>query len=210
MSVPRRPIATTLAIALAAAVWSVGLAGCAGDPAPADTFYDLTPEDSGRRFGEPLLNGTLVVERFTADGVLSERSILYKPTDGAGLRQYSYHYWSQSPGMMLREAVIREYRRAGVAERVVAPAARLLPAYRMTGSINRLYHARRNGTAAAVLKMEITITRARDGEPILLKTYTRTRQLNSTRVNAAIGAFQQALTDIMAQSLDDLAKRVGR
>jgi len=208
MTVRGRPVPVGVVLVLIAALLALGPAGCASDPPPADHFYDLIPDDSGRRFGEPLLSGTLVVERFTADGVLSERPVLYKPTDGTGLRQYSYHYWSQSPGMMLRDAAIREYRRAGIAERVVSPAMRLLPAYRMTGSVSRLYHRRDNGAAAAVVRVEITITRARDGQPLLLETYTRTRRVRSPKLTAAVGAFQEALTEIIAQSMDDLAVRV--
>lgn len=204
----RRPVPTAAVVTLLAALIVAGPVGCAGDPPPADHFYDLIPEDSGRRFGEPVLDGTLVVERFTADGVLSERPVLYKPSDGAGLRQYSYHYWSQSPGLMLRDAVIREYRRAGVAARVVSPAMRLLPAYRMTGSVSRLFHERRKGTATAVLAVEITVSRARDGRPVLLETYTRRQTVGSGKIEAAVRAFQQALTDIVAQSMDDLAARV--
>jgi ABC-type uncharacterized transport system auxiliary subunit len=203
----RRAVPTTAVLTLIAALLAVGPVGCASDPPPADHFYDLIPEDSGRRFGEPILDGTLVVERFTAEGVLSERPVLYKPNGGAGLRQYSYHYWSQSPGLMLRDAAIREYRRAGVAKRVVSPAMRLLPAYRMTGSVSQLYHERRSGTATAVLAVEITISRARDGQPVLLETYRRRQRVDSRKIEAAVQAFQAALTDIVARSMDDLAAR---
>ncbi len=197
-----------LAVPAAAALLAAG--GCGTEPPPPDNFYELTPADSGRRFGEPLLGGTLVVERFAADGVVAERPLLYKTAEGPRLRQYTYHYWSQTPGAMLRDAAIREYRRANVAERVASPAARLLPDYRMTGAVERLHHRRQGAGSAAAMAVEITITRTRDGEPVLMKRYTRTRPVATGRVSAAVRAFRTALTEILARSMDDLAARFQR
>lgn len=199
-----------LRAAFAVALGVFAAAGCSTDPPPAESFYELTAGDSGRRFGEPLLDGTLVVERFAADGVVGERPILYKAAEGPRLQQYSYHYWSQTPGALLRDAAIREYRRAGAASRVAAPGARLLPDYRMTGTLERLYHRRSDGQAAAVLAVEVTVTRARDGEPLLLKRYSEAQRVRSTRVQAAVQAFRTAITTILARSMDDLARRLGR
>jgi ABC-type uncharacterized transport system auxiliary subunit len=171
-----------LALPATAALLAAG--GCGTEPPPPDNFYELSPADSGRRFGEPLLAGTLVVERFAADGVVAERPVLYKTAEGPRLRQYTYHYWSQTPGAMLRDAAIREYRRANVAGRVTSPAARLLPDYRMTGAVERLYHRRQGAESAAAMAVEITITRARDGEPVLMKRYTRKRPAATARTAA--------------------------
>ena len=211
----RSLLAATLMLALPAA-----LAGCAGDPPP-DTFYELRAGETGWRFEPPLLDGAVVVERFEADGVLNERALLYKPEQGPELRQYGYHHWVGTPATLLREAVIDVYREANVATRVASPTRRLLPDYRVTGRLVRLYHARggardhaRGGAGAGVIAVEIAVTRARDGASILLERYERRvpvkTERTDTRANvpAAVGALRAGLTAILGDSLADLTEVV--
>ena len=196
--------------ALLGALATLVATGCTSDPPPAESFYELTPSDPGRRFGTPLLDGTLVVERFDAEGVIGERALLYKGGDGPRLQQYTYHHWTQAPAVLLRDAAITAYRRAGVATRVVSPSARLLPDYRMTGSIRRLHHRRGSPSGAAVLAVEITIPRARDGAALLLERYRDRAPVATTRIGDAVTGFRTALTVVLTRSIDDLAARVGR
>lgn len=190
------------------------LAGCAGDPPPPTNFYELSAPETGVRFETPLLDGTVVVERFDTEGVLNERALLYKRSDGPQLRQYSYHYWASPPASLIRDAVIAAYRQANAARRVVSPRLRLLPDFRVTGRVEQLYHhdaaGDDEGRQAAVIALEITLTRARDGAVLLLDRYTRRRPLSGSGVPAAVQGMEGALGDILDQSLRDLARRQGR
>jgi ABC-type uncharacterized transport system auxiliary subunit len=208
----RRPGQAARAIGRRAALTGFGLAvlgACAPAPPPADRFYELRPDDTGRRFGTPLLDGTVVVERFAADGVLDARALVYKPAAGPTMRRYNYHHWSEAPGLMLRDAVIRAFRQANVAPRVVSPNMRLRPDYRVTGTLTQLHHERVDGTGArARLAVEIGVTRVRTGELVMLGTYERQRRVDSAKVADAVAAFRVAVTDIMADAIDDLAHAV--
>lgn len=181
---------------------------CSSDPPPPDSFYDFDIAGPAQRFEDPILDGVLSVERFSAEGVLGERALLYRETGQTGVRQYNYHYWAGLPGLMLRDAVIETYRKANVASRIVSPELRLLPDYRLTGRLKTLRHRRDAATAAAVIAVEITVTRTRDGELLLLKTYEREREPSRDNVQAAVRAFQAALADILSKSTADLAANV--
>lgn len=204
----RRPFGAALA-----ALALLGLAACGNEPVPQDSFYRLSAGETGHRFGQPLLGGTLVVERFNAEGVIAERAILHQEPDSPRLRQYNYHYWTETPGTMIRDAVIAAYRQADAAGRVVSPELRLRPDYRLTGTIKRLNHRlpdTRTGNGRAVIELELSLVRARDGELLLLERYDAFQPTPGPGVPAAATAFRIAVADILARSLDDLAETVTR
>ena len=71
------------------------LAGCAQAPVPPAYFYRIYVEAPDAIAIEAHLPGVLVVRRFLADGLVSERSVVYG--EGAGpnsLQQYHYHSWT--------------------------------------------------------------------------------------------------------------------
>lgn len=197
-----RPIVVALALALALP----GAHGCSPAPAPPDSFYRLAADDPGRRYGEPLLAGVVEVERFSADGVIGQRPIVYQDS-GPALRQYHYHYWAEAPTRMLQDAFIQALRTANAASQVVTPEMRVRPAYRVIGTLKRLEHLLGHGdsTAAVVLTLEVSVIRTRDGVPMLLETYRLRRPARRAGVPAGIQAFRAAMTEVTARFLDDLA-----
>ena len=118
-------------------------AGCAQAPVPAANFYRIyaqAPEASSSDF---YLDGVLVVRRFLADGLVSERSVVYG--EGAGpnpLQQYHYHAWTESPTRMLQELLVPYLRNANVASQVITPEIRIDAKFELTGKIKRLEQIR--------------------------------------------------------------------
>lgn len=180
-------------------------AGCSGGTAPpADSFYRLQAQDPGRRYGTPLLPGTLEVGRFDADGVTGERALVY--SEGAGrLRRYSYHYWVDSPTRLIQKALVESLRTVNAAQTVVTPNLRLLADWRLEGSVDRLEH-RLIGEerAEALLAVEFSVVNARDGRLVMIDSFSARRDLASQDVSAAADAFDSALTEVVAQFLDKL------
>jgi len=192
---------------LAAALGTVLLlAACGGgSSAPSDSFYRLDPADVGRRYGQPLLDGTVQVARFSADGVTGGRPIVYR-ADGAALRQYSYHYWVESPAQQIRDAVIEAMRRANVAPRVVSPELRVLADWRVEGTLRRLdYDPAPDGRV--VVRLELSLVDTRNGDLVLQDTFEATGSVRSDTVPAAVQSFNAAATDVLARFLDRLAAR---
>jgi ABC-type uncharacterized transport system auxiliary subunit len=194
---------------LALIVLLAALAGCGGGSAPpADSFYRLAPADVGRRYGQPLLDGTVQVARFGADGVTGGRPIVYL-ADGATLRQYSYHYWVDGPAKQMQAAVIAAMRQANVAPRVVSPDLRVIADWRVDGTLRRLeYDPGPDGRV--VVRLELSLVDTEDGDVLLLDSFEATRPVPRDKVPAAVRAFNAATTDLLARFMDRIAAAIGR
>ena len=177
------------------------LAGCAGGGGPpADSFYRLDPADVGRRYGQPLLDGTVQVARFSADGVTGGRPIVYR-ADGVALRQYSYHYWVESPAKQMRDALIEAMREAEAASRVVSPDLRLVADWRIAGTLRRLDYDPTPG-GGVVVRLELSLVDTQDGDLVLQDTFEARRDVSGDTVSAAVASFNAATTDVLARFLD--------
>ena len=182
------------------------LAACAGGSGPpADSFYRLEPSDVGRRYGQPLLDGTVQVTRFAADGVTGGRPIVYM-ADGQTLRQYNYHYWVESPAKQMQAAMIAALRRAEVAPRVVSPDLRVLADWRVDGRLRRLDYEP-GPDRRVVVRMELSLVDTRDGEVLLLDTFEVTQTVGRDAVPAAVRAFNAATAELLGRFLDRLAEQ---
>ena len=195
---------TRLLIALAVVLL---LAGCGGgSSAPSDSFYRLDPADVGRRYGQPVLDGTVQVARFNADGVTGGRPIVYR-AEGATLRQYNYHYWVESPAQQMRDAVIQAMRRANVAPRVVSPDLRVLADWRVEGTLRHLdYDPAPDGHV--VVRLELSLVDTRNGALVLQDTFEATRSVPRDEVPAAVESFNAAAQVVLIRFLDRLAETV--
>lgn len=193
--------------AVSAVVALLLLVGCGTEPVPQDSFYRLEIDDPARRYGTPLIDGTVEVERFSADGVIAQRAMVYNE-GGPALRQYNYHYWAEAPTLMLQDAFIQGLRTAKAAERVVTANLRVLPDYRLVGRVKRLQHDVGAQPPRVRMALELSVVNARDGGLILLETYETTRTARDGSVAAAVTTFRNALTEVTGRFLDDLADAV--
>jgi ABC-type uncharacterized transport system auxiliary subunit len=184
------------------------LAACGGGASPPpDSFYRLEAGDPGRRYGTPLLDGTVEVARFDADGVTGGRPIVYH-ADGPQLRRYSYHYWVESPTKQMQAAVIAALRRAEAARQVVRPDMRVPADWRISGTLKELSHRPGDGGAAGriVLAATLSVVDARDGALVLLEDFRVERPVQGDGVPAAVARCQTALTELLGRFLDRLAE----
>lgn len=181
-------------------------------PVQQDSFYRLSIDDPGRRFGQPLLDGTVEVGRFSADGLTSERAIVHTGA-GPGLRQYNYHYWVDSPTRLIQEAVVKALRVGEAAPRIVTAGTRVPADYRVTGKLGRLHHETgETGETGAdvVVELEISVIDARSNTLVMVGDYSARRRVEGDGVPAAVVAFRHALTGILARFLDELAAATGK
>ncbi len=193
-----------LAVLLAAAA---GLGGCAaGTPAPPDRFLRLSPP-APPALNAPVLDGPVLVKRFTADGVLGQRPLLYSRPGAPGvLQQYNYVYWAESPTVMLQALTVDALRAARVASRVITPQYGADAPYVLVGTLRALEH--RQGSAPAVaVAMELGVA-TRDGQPpLLVGSYDVTEAVDGGGVDAAAAAMGRAVGAILARFVSDLAAR---
>lgn len=183
----------------------MGLAACQQSaPVPPESFYRIdlaTPAGAGRK-----LAGIVEVAPLAADGIVGERAIIHTDTSGV-LLKYSYHSWVEQPARMLHKGLIDFLRARGVADQVVAPELRLIPTHRVQGTLRRLEQVvRADGSAIAVVEMELALTRTRDPKPLILKTYHVEHPAADTSVLEATTAIRAAVSEIYAQFAADMGK----
>lgn len=172
------------------------------------------PQDSFYRMGDPVsvspadaaLEGVVVVPRFIADGLISERNVVYVQANSPQvLKQYNYHFWSESPTRMFQEKTVEYLRRAGVATTVVTPEFRAAADYQLTGKIKRLEQVR-GSSPRVVVALEFGLYRVRDNRLLHLQTYLQEQPIESDDVGRATEAMGASLLTILSQLKDDLSR----
>lgn len=195
---------SAIAIAVAGVVAACGSA----PPVPEDQFYRLKAVRSQSAAPAKLLfPGTIEIDRFVADGVTAGRPIVYseagKPYQ---VKEYHYHFWTQSPTVMLRDELVSYLRAANIAKAVVTPEVRVTADYVLTGKIIRLEKVI-GMPPKAVLEMELGVRKATGGELIFLNTYRIEAASDGPGVDDAVHALNTALSTVYDKFVADLSKR---
>ena len=206
MNRPRHWPGSALAALAVAAI--AALAGCAQPPVPRDHFYrvDAGPPDGA--FTTPPLRGAVMIDRFRADGLVSQRPVVY--SDSAHpfeLLQYDYHYWVESPTQMMALALTDYLRAAGAAAAVDGPDIRSAAGCHISGNIRRFERVVGEESSVVSVALEIRLTRRNDEAELLLETYRADMRAGDERMTSVIVAFNAALRHVFDQFLDALAAR---
>lgn len=182
----------------------LALAACAQPPLPQDHFYRLDAPQPKAAAAQPRLKGVIEIPRFTADGLVAGRPLVYAETGKEHeLLDYHYHFWVEPPGVMAQDRLIHFLRAAKLADNVVAPEMRLEPDYVINGRIRRLERVIGSRTPKAVLEMEIGLRGAKTNRILWLETYKVDSDCAEDSVTAAVQAFNQALGTVYQRFLDD-------
>ncbi len=193
----------TLPVLAIVAAWA--LAACSQPPLPEDHFYRLDMGAPARIQAEPSLSGTLEIEPFVADGLTAQRPIVYSDEDRPGeVKAYHYHFWTDPPTVMLRDALVDYLRAAGLAGMVVTPEVRVEPDYVLSGRIKRLERVLGN-PSRVVVELELRLRGTADDRLLLLKTYGVKSEAREDNIAAAIDAFNRALIEIYAKFANDVS-----
>jgi cholesterol transport system auxiliary component len=189
---------------LSAALLLLSLTACTGPAAPPDSFYRIEVGAPVRRLAKPVLPGVLEVNRLAADGVAAERAMAFAHAEGGALAHYKYDFWSEPPGVLLQDRLAHYLADAGVADRVVTPALRVLSDWVLRGKVRRFEQIA--GRSEVVVDLELAVVSARDGRLVLLQTYEARVPAASEAVDAAAHAMQKGVADIFARVLGDLER----
>ena len=189
---------------LSSALVVVFLVGaCAQPELPKDNFYRLQviPAQSD---GNKLFADGIEVERFVADGLTANRTIDYSASEHPNqLREYHYHFWTESPVVMLRDQLVDYLRQAGIADRIVTPELRGNARYALIGKIKRLEKVV-GSQPRAVLELELGLLEDKTGQLIFLDSYRVEKMAASGSVGDAVVALNQGLSEIFAHFVADL------
>ena len=179
------------------------LGACAQPPIPEDHFYRLASRGPERAPSGTLPAGTILVERFLADGITAGRPIAYSDAARANVLQtYHYHYWIEPPTILLQTALAEYLRKAG-AQQVVTPDLRVEPDVSIAGRI-RGFEQVRGATGFVRAHLELAVTERKSGRLMLFKSYTAEPRTSGDSVAEAAQQMSLAVDQIFAQFLRDL------
>jgi ABC-type uncharacterized transport system auxiliary subunit len=204
----RRRLAT-----LAAPLFGAGLllGACAMEnPPPTDVFYRLDIPQS-EIVHTPVTDPRMVeVGRFDAKGTLGDRAIAFTTrSDGQTLEQYSYHFWEETPAVLLRDQMVKYLRASGAFAEVVTPALRARADLLILGRVLRMEHVvppeEESGPAVA-LSLELTLLDPQTDDVKLLATYTEVVPVADRTVPTATQGLRDALARILARFTTDITK----
>ena len=182
----------------------LSLVGCTtAPPAPTDSYYRLTPEQLGapKKLGLPV---SLQVRRFTADGLLRERALLY--SDDAGhrvLKQHSYHFWMDAPARLLTD-----YWRARLGDpRPTLARANGGGRHVLHGRVRRMERLVHKDGVEIALGIELWVLDRITGTDIIRRRYDVIERAASDQVVDSVKAYEAALQTVSAQFVADVAQR---
>lgn len=181
------------------------LNACGGAPVvPDDQFYRLQAAEPS--VGKKLFAGTLEVNRFVADGLTAGRPIVYSEAGKSyQVKEFHYHFWTQSPTVMLRDELVTYLRRAKIFDTVVTPELRISADYVLSGKIKRLEKIIGEQPKTA-LEIELGLKEAAGGKLIFLDTYRMETDSDGKGVGDAVVSLNKSLSAIYAKFITDLSK----
>ncbi len=190
---------------LAAALIALSLTACGGTAeAPRDQFYRLSVA-APQAGAAPVLNGTVEVERFLAEGLITERALLYAAAATPDrLLQYSYHHWTDAPPRMLQEQLVAYLRGVRAAGTVVTTEHRAEPDYIISAKVRRMEQLVGGGNPSVALSMELSVRRERDGQLVLIQVYDVERAAANRSMAGTVAAMNQALSALYGAFVTDL------
>ncbi|MBC7908287.1 MAG: membrane integrity-associated transporter subunit PqiC [Rhodospirillaceae bacterium] len=189
----------TLGVFLAA----LALTACAQPAPPRDNFYRLTIATPVQPFPKPVLPGVLEVNRLDTDGALSERGLAYQEADGA-LARYAYDLWSDAPATAIQQNLAEYLRAAHAADEVVTPDLRVPPDWALRGRLSRFEYLPAQSKVA--VKLQLSVVSARDGTLVLLRSYAADTPVQGAGPEAAVAAFNRAMSETLSRFAADLAQ----
>jgi len=182
------------------------LSACGGSsPLPRDSFYRLVVPRDIHPVSVPPLAGTLVVKRFSADGLIGQRPVAYaKASDPHTLYQYHYHFWTDVPTRLLQDYAVDFLRQSVAAERVITPQLGLAADFQLLGKIRRLEFLQGSAPAVAV-SLRLSVIQTASQALLLDKTYTLKRPVKGPDLVSASATMNRLLAEIFKRFEADLS-----
>jgi len=175
-------------------------------PVPEDNFYRLQAVYAADPLAKKVLPGTIEVDRFVADGLTSERAIVYSQTGTPNqVKAYHYHFWIKPPTVMLRDELVSFLRASKISDVVVTPEMRITADYILTGKIKHLEQIKAQENSRTLIEVELGLRRPTDGKLLFLETYRVENAAGKGDVAGAVDSLNTSLSIIYADFLAALS-----
>ena len=194
----------TLKGLLAALLLITGGCSLSGSEIPADHYYRLPAPQVSK--ADSRLFDQVLIRPIKVEGLYNERSILYIEQDTPlQIRRYRYHYWVEPPARLVARHLKVWLRESAITGTVTTNPSNTPAALEISALITGFERLVSDSGFENQLAIEFTVTYPRGGRT----GWTRQYQANVTSSTAAMhdtaNGFGQALDQIMAALLVDLA-----
>lgn len=194
-------------VLLAAVVFAMG---CAVASVPPNRFYRLQVAPvavAENPSSAPKLNAVLVVQRFTAAGLIDERPILYSRGRSLEVRQHHYDYWADSPTDLLHEQMVAYLRATRAASVVTTPEARVRADFVLWGRINRFEHILVDDAQHVLIETRASLKDVANRRLLFSNTYRAEVEATGRDMTATVDAFNRGVGKILGQLAHDISTR---
>lgn len=172
-------------------------------PIPADTFYRLEKMTDAAAAGvSPWPAKNIVIKRIRANGIYKDRALAMMKSDGVSLVQSKYHYWNESPEIMLQERLYQH-----VVAHKLAPHVSLEMteegAHVISGRLLR-FEKVDTGTGAGAVAIELLLAvHSQDGEitHTFSQSYQFSEALQTPEMGEAVKSLSAGLDSLITQFL---------
>ncbi len=187
---------------------AASLAGCFGSSAvvPPDHYYRLPERPNVTKLPQPLITGLLGIKRLRAEGILSERSIVFVEDNSAPvqLQHYYYHHWAEAPVRLIQDDMLTYFRAAGVADKIVRFDAVKAPEFVVSGELLRLERLLNADGAEVVVRMVLRYSDGSRRKLYVHGDYMVRQKAGDKSMHSTVEAFAQALGKIYSAFIRDL------
>ncbi len=183
------------------------LAGCLGSttPVPPDNYYRFRAATAEQRLQTQLLPGVLAVAQIDGDGLVRARPVLFASREMPNsVRQHNYHYWADSPTILLRDELVSYLKRRGIAASVVTPKMRVRADYELIGKIKRLERLIGATPSRIAIEVDLAVVRQDRRRLVVENSYAADVPCDDDTVEASVAAFNAALGQIFDSFANDL------
>lgn len=181
-----------LTVALLSVFFALLLVACQSAPTVPEYKYYRLHSPSVAAAGA-LLKAEVVVLPLRADGLYSERAMLFSSDGERQLQQYHYQHWLYSPAQLAQEFLAVQLRQAGLGGNVYASAQAGEAPYIVAGRILHFERIVSQNKARVALELRLE----KKGKRLWQQTYTAEEAMTENSIPAYVVATENALKRII-------------
>ena len=150
------------------------VSGCGSvSPIPSDTFYRFADLSAPSPQTKAWTNGVIAIERVRASGIYKDRAIAVLNDDGVSLKQSKYHYWNDSPEVLIQQRILEHAMKAAIAPKVSLKVDNQTE-YLVGGRLSRFERLENYSDGSGVaIELTLSVRRADSGGEILFEQQQR-------------------------------------
>jgi ABC-type uncharacterized transport system auxiliary subunit len=172
---------------------AASLTACAAPEVPKEQYFRLVAAP-GNAHASKSLEGGIEIPPFDADGVMSERPLLFTADGGQKLEQRNYAYWTNSPPQMLRDQLVTYLRAAQLSSQIVPSELRVDTKYAIHGTVRRLEQTA--NPDGGTIEIELALLNRDKDEIIVSKVFHVDQATGDTNIDPAVTALNTGMNKI--------------